>query len=94
MIGTGTIWYTQAGFLLPNSSEKPKVRIQPYAALSHKNFEALEKSSNQFDLGANFFLDGHHAKITAQYSNRPVYTAVDKIDSYKGEFLLQLQIYL
>ncbi|GGD23479.1 porin [Flavobacterium orientale] len=94
MIGTGSIWYTQAGVLLPNKNEKPKVRIQPFAAYTYKNFDALEKASNQFDFGTNFFLDGHHAKITAQYSNRPIYTAVDKIDSYKGEFLLQLHIYL
>lgn len=93
-IGTGTIWYTQAGFLLPNKAEKPKVRIQPFAAYTYKNFDALDKASNQFDLGTNFFLDGHHAKITAQYSNRPIYIAKDNIESYKGEFLLQLQIYL
>ncbi len=94
MIGTGTIWYTQAGFLLPNKAEKPKVRIQPFAAYTYKDFDALDKTSSQFDVGTNFFLDGHHAKITAQYSNRPVYLAKDNIDSYKGEFLLQLQIYL
>ena len=94
MIGTGNIWYTQAGVLLPNKNEKPKVRIQPFGAYTYKNFDALEKASSQFDLGANFFLDGHHAKITTQYSTRPVYTAVDKIDKYKGEFIIQLQIYL
>lgn len=94
MIGTGNIWYTQAGILLPTSSEKPKVRIQPFGAYTYKNFEALDKASNQFDIGANFFLDGHHAKITTQYSTRPVYTAVDNIDTYKGEFIIQLQIYL
>ena len=94
MIGTGTIWYTQAGFLLPNKNEKPKVRVQPFGAYTYKNFDAFEKSSNQFDIGTNLFLDGHHAKLTAQYSTRPVYTAADNIDTYKGEFLLQLQIYL
>lgn len=94
MIGTGSIWYTQMGVLLSNKNEKPKVRVQPFAAYTYKNFDALEKASNQFDFGTNFFLDGHHAKITAQYSNRPVYTGADKIDSYKGEFLIQLQIYL
>jgi hypothetical protein len=94
MVGTGNIWYTQAGFLLPNKSDKPKVRIQPFAAYTYKNFEALGKASNQFDFGTNLFLDGHHAKLTAQYSNRPVYITKDNIDSYKGEFLLQLQIYL
>ncbi|MFY8187057.1 MAG: porin [Flavobacterium sp.] len=94
MIGTGNIFYTQAGILLPNANEKPKVRIQPFAAYTYKNFEALEKASNQFDIGSNFFLDGHHAKITAQYSTRPVYTTPDNIDKYLGEFLIQLQIYL
>ena len=93
-IGTGNIWYTQAGFLLPSKAEKPKVRIQPFAAYTYKNFDALDQASNQFDFGSNFFLDGHHAKITAQYSNRPVYTTPDTIDSYKGQFIVQLQIYL
>lgn len=93
LIGSGNIWYTQAGFLLPNSNEKPEVRIQPFGAFTYKNFEALEKSSTQFDVGANFFLDGQHAKITAQYSTRPVYTSPDTRSS-KGEFIMQLHIYL
>jgi hypothetical protein len=92
-IGTGSIWYTQAGVLLPNSNEKPKVRIQPFTAFTYKNFEALDKSSTQFDIGANFFLDGHHAKITTQYSTRPVYLSPSDVTS-KGELLVQLQIYL
>lgn len=94
MMGTGNIWYTQAGFLLPTSVEKPKVRIQPYGAYTYKNFEALDKASSQFDIGANFFIDGHHAKVTTQYSTRPVYTTTDNIDGLKGEFIVQLQIYL
>lgn len=93
LIGSGSIWYTQAGLLLPNSNEKPKVRIQPFAAYTYKNFEALDKASGQFDIGSNFFLDGHHAKITTQYSTRPVYTSTNDVKS-KGELLVQLQIYL
>lgn len=92
-MGTGTIWYTQAGFLIPDSHEKPKVRIQPFAAYTHKDFEALDKASSQFDLGANWYIDGHHAKITTQYSTRPVYTSPNQYSS-KGEFLMQLAIYL
>ncbi len=92
-IGSGSIWYTQAGLLLPNSNEKPKVRIQPFAAYTHKNFDAFEKASGQFDIGSNFFLDGHHAKITTQYSTRPVYMSTNDVKS-KGELLVQLQIYL
>lgn len=92
-IGTGTIWYTQAGFLIPDSHEKPKLRIQPFAAYTRKNFDALDKASSNVDFGANWYVDGHHAKITTQYSLRPVYTAVDQTTS-KGELLVQLHIYL
>lgn len=94
MIGTGNIWYTQAGFLLPNKAEKPKLRIQPYGTFTYKKFEALEKSSTQFDVGSNFYLDGHHAKITTQYSTRPVYVSKSQIDGLKGELVVQLQIYM
>lgn len=93
LIGTGTIWYAQAGFLLPTSKEKPKVRIQPFGALTLKNFDALDKASTQYDLGTNFYLDGHNAKITLEYAARPVYTAKDTYSLY-GDFIVQLQIYL
>lgn len=93
LIGSGTIWYTQAGFLIPDSHDKPKVRIQPFGAFTHKNFDALDKASSQFDIGSNFYIDGHHAKITTQYSTRPVYTAPNS-SSLKGEFLVQLHVYL
>jgi len=92
-MGSGTIWFIQAGFLIPDSHEKPKVRIQPFGAYTHKNFDALDKASSQFDIGSNFFIDGHHAKITTQYSTRPVYTTPSS-SSLKGEFLIQLQVYL
>ncbi len=93
LIGTGNIFYTQAGVLLPNKNLKPKLRIQPFAAYTHKNFEALENATSNVDLGANFFLDGHHAKITTQYSSRPLQFA-NGSDTSKGEFIVQLQIYL
>lgn len=94
MIGTGNIWYTQVGYLLPSSKENPKARLQPFAAYTYKDFEKLEVPSSQFDIGANLFLDGHNAKVTAQYSTRPVYTDIGQKNGSKGEFILQLHIYL
>lgn len=93
-IGTGNIFHLQTGVLLPSQAEKPKIRIQPFVAYSHKNFEALEKASNQFDIGANWFIDGHHAKVTTQYSTRPTYESADASPKSKGEFTIQFQIYL
>lgn len=93
MIGTGTIWYTQAGLLLPKG-DNAKARVQPFAAYTYKNFEALGKANSSFDVGCNFYLDGHHAKITPQYSTRPVYTDKNTISGSKGSFILQAQVYL
>ncbi len=94
MMGTGNIWYTQAGILLPKQKDKPAMRVQPFGAYTRKDFDALAKGGNYFDIGSNFFIDGHHAKITAQYSTRPVYTAKDNISGNKGEFIVQFQTYL
>ena len=93
-MGSGNIWYTQAGVLLPCKDAKPKIRIQPFGAVTYKKFDALEQSSTQFDVGSNFFIDGHHAKITAQYSTRPVYTSLTNRSGSLGDFIVQLQIYL
>lgn len=93
LLGTGQIWYTQTGFLLPKFSDK--IRIQPYAAYSLKKMEALSENGNYYDLGSNFFLDGHNAKISLQYSSRPLYdAATNTIFKRAGEFVTSVQIYL
>jgi hypothetical protein len=91
LLGTGQIWYTQAGFLLPKFSDK--VRIQPFATYAMKKFEALSETGSFYDLGTNFLLDGHNAKITMQYSSRPLYNASDNMIFMRaGEFLVAAQI--
>ena len=94
LLGTGSIIYAQAGFLLPKF-KGGKVRIQPIASLAHKDFEALKASGDYWDAGANFFLDAHNAKITAQYSSRPLYNAATKeLKDRKGEVIVQFQVAL
>lgn len=97
-IGTGDIIYLQAGYLLPKSS-KTSMRIQPYAAFSTANFEGVKDSDgnavrvNVLDVGTNFHLAGHHAKITLNYRNRPDFTDVNNVQG-RSEFVLQTMIYL
>ncbi|HAK75909.1 MAG TPA: porin [Runella sp.] len=93
MIGTGKIFYTQVGLLLPKATDRPKMRVQPFMAYTSKNFDALPKTVSNFDTGINWLIDGHHAKITTQYSLRPGLTAAGVSKKY-GEFIAQLQIYL
>jgi hypothetical protein len=95
-VGTGNIFYTQAGLLLPKGKSN-KLRVQPFAAYTFKKFEILDEGGNYFDVGSNFFIDGHNAKVTAQYSTRPVYylrSGQRVKDGVKAEILLQLQVYL
>ncbi len=94
--GTGNIFYTQAGLLLPKGKSN-KLRVQPFGAYTWKKFDYLGEPGNYFDVGANFFIDGHHAKITPQYSTRPLYYLRNGQyikEGTKGEFLLQFQVYL
>lgn len=93
-VGTGSIWYTQAGILLPKAVEKPKMRVQPFAAYTYKAFDALPKAGSYYDMGLNLYIDGHNAKISPQYSLRPYYTDGNTIGGYKGEFIVQAQVYL
>lgn len=90
-IGTGTISYTQAGYAFEKF--KNGAQFQPFAAFTYKNFEALNDPSTQFDFGANYFINAHHAKITLQYSQRPIYAA-GNLDGSRGEIILQTHIWL
>lgn len=95
-VGTGNIFYTQAGLLLPKHRAF-KTRIQPFSAYTWKRLDFLDEGGSYWDVGVNFFLDGHHAKITPQYSTRPLYfqRGDQRVkDGYRGEVLIQLQIFL
>lgn len=59
--GTGSNLYAQAGYLIPG------MNIMPYVAFQSGNYEALEDNINSFDVGVNYYVDGHNAKITLEY---------------------------
>jgi hypothetical protein len=93
LLGTGQMWYTQAGFLLPKFSEK--VRIQPFATYTLKDLDALAQKGSFYDIGTNILLDGHNAKITMQYGSRPLYNPItNTVFKRAGEFVTSIQIYL
>jgi hypothetical protein len=71
--GTGSVWYTQAGYLLPKRWTKGFARWQPTAALSYVDFERLGESYLMPELGLNWIFAGQNAKIQLQWRNRPMY---------------------
>lgn len=93
LLGTGQLWYTQAGFVLPKFSNK--VKVQPFATYSLKNLDALNEIAHFYDLGANLFILSQNAKVAYQYSSRPLYDALSKeVFTRRGEHVLTLQIAL
>lgn len=97
-IGTGSIMYLQAGYLLPKF--KNGTAFMPYVTVTHKDFERLADPSTQFGLGLNYFVTGHNAKLTLEYQTRPVYkvnaannNAIERTE-YRGELILQTHIFL
>lgn len=59
--GTGTNLYGQVGYLLPN------INIMPYIAAQTSSFDAIADPVGSFDVGVNYYVDGHNAKITLEY---------------------------
>ena len=71
--GTGNIWYTQAGYLLPRRMSKGFGRLQPTGALSVVKFERLAEGYVMPEVGLNWIFAGQNAKIQLQWRNRPQY---------------------
>ncbi len=98
MIGTGGIFFGQAGYLLPKS--KPTgCQLQPYASLMIANYDRLANTMVSYDLGLNWFISGHGSKFSLNYQNRPIFGLADATTDLapntgsKGSLMLQYQIY-
>jgi hypothetical protein len=59
--GTGTVLYGHVGYKLPNS------RFMPYIAAQTGNYDGFEENSTSLDIGLNYFINGHSAKLTLEY---------------------------
>jgi hypothetical protein len=86
VIATSQIFYVQSGFTLPEFSTKGK--LQPYVCASYRDIKALPDAATTVGVGANWFLSGHNAKLTAEYSRS------DRGNVGKNTFNIQAMIYL
>lgn len=59
--GTGNVIYGQFGYYLKS------LKLMPYAAYQHSNYQGVSDPATGLDLGLNYFLNGHHAKLTLEY---------------------------
>jgi hypothetical protein len=91
-IGTGTEFYTQAGYKLKDNA-LGKNTFMPYASIQSAKFERLNHQMNYIDLGLNMYMAGNASKLTAAYQNRPLFDNLGNLTERKGGFILQFQTY-
>lgn len=74
-VGTGNIYYSQAGYLFGKSSNpKTKGKTQIYAAGQIADLEALATPMTMYELGANYYIYGTLGpKLSLGYQNRAVF---------------------
>jgi hypothetical protein len=100
LFGTGSITYAEVGYLLPKKFlGEDNGKLQLFGAYTYKNLQYLNTPGHYYDVGVNYLIAGHHAKITLQYSSRALFTTdINSGDrnatSRRGEFILQTHIFL
>lgn len=94
-VGTGQIYYAQLGYVTPTFSEMG--RLQPYAHITYRRLDAYERyeapGSSALGLGANWYMEGHHAKISLEYQRNQSQGEILRPDP-KNLVRMQLMIYL
>lgn len=90
--GTGSSFYAHCGYLLPFETNNGQ-KFMPYLAYSSRNYDAFENAGNRMQFGANWFINGHNAKITVEYSRTLSNYTGEKPDAVSG-LVIQTHIFL
>ena len=97
MFGTGSVIYAQTGYLLKKDLLGSLGTLMPYATWQSADYERLNKRMNVFDIGLNWLIKGHNAKLTLDWQLRPTYTpqGADLIrdSGMKQQLVLQYQVF-
>ncbi len=87
--GTGTNLYAQVGYFLD------ALKIMPYVAYQSGNYEALDDNITALDIGVNYYVNSHHAKITLEYHTiRNDFRDAPTSDGDVTQWRLQTHIFL
>lgn len=91
--GTGNSTFAQLGFLCaPMGKTKNMGQLQPYLTAQYSSFERLETPMFYYDLGLNWFLNGHLSKLTLNAANRPIfYQRAEGLSSEERKWMFVLQ---
>lgn len=96
IIGTGNTIYAQAGYKFRNGLLGKQGTLQPYAQCQFSQFDRLDDPMVLFDAGMNWLIDGHRAKMSLNYQNRPIFQVnsqgENRVSDRKGMAFLQFQV--
>jgi hypothetical protein len=98
MFGTGSVVYTQIGYLLPSKNATMSNRWMPYASATLASYDKLNGfSNNTFNAGINYYIQGNKSKLSLDFQNRPSFQ-VNQGELVKGQRLnsvtLQFQLFI
>ncbi len=90
--GTGNNVYAHVGYKFKNT------KFMPYVAYQYGDYEGYEDPVKGLDIGLNYFMNAHHAKITLEYHQvtgdfRDV-PAATQVDGINRQIRLQTHIFL
>lgn len=97
MFGTGHVLYGQAGYKLKDGLLGSQGTFMPYASWQYSDYQRLADPVQLYNIGINWLIKNHNAKLTLNYENRPVYKNSADINvleknGRKGSWILQYQI--
>jgi hypothetical protein len=98
MFGTGTAIYAQVGYLLKKDLlGEGHGTLMPYASIMSADWERVNSRMNVVNVGVNWLIKAHNAKLTLDYQSRPVYKQEGNDfvkNSTRGQWVLQYQIFI
>jgi hypothetical protein len=100
MFGTGSVMYAQFGYLLPKKLlGENNGQLMPYGSFQLSKYEALDnKTCLLFDIGLNWLVKAHNAKLSLDYQNRPTFykdtSGNAQAGARKNCVILQYQVFI
>jgi hypothetical protein len=96
MFGTGSVIYAQAGYLMKKDLLGSAGTLMPYVTFQSADYERLDNRMNVYDIGVNWLIKGHNAKLSLDLQLRPTYTPqgsdLIRSNGMKQQVALQYQV--
>lgn len=98
LIGTGQVFYGQAGYLFRKDLLGSQGTLQPYVSGIYANYQKLKDPVMVYDIGLNWIMRGNNSKISVDYQSRPIFNTDangeirETKSARRGQVVLQYQL--